>query len=160
MHRSRREAEGAPGADDLRVHRLPGIAHLELHAARVDEDRLVLLPVELKAEGLSGPDEEDLAAVALGRCPDELVPPRLLDPPYVYGEAVEVEEIRGELAHPRGPIASACQVSRSASGWARKCSSTTRRSFGVFTVSQRPSWRNAARRPSRASSGNVVRSWS
>ena len=43
---------------------------------------------------------------------------------------------------------------------ARRAPRAARSSFGVLTVSQRPSWRNASSRPSAASSGNVVVSWS
>ena len=45
-------------------------------------------------------------------------------------------------------------------GWLRRYSSASLSCFGVLTVSHRPSWRTACSRPSAASSGNVVFSWS
>src|SRR5262249_30953702 len=44
--------------------------------------RLVLLAVVLQRQALPGVDVEDLADVAVGVGPDELVPPRLVDAPH------------------------------------------------------------------------------
>src|SRR5262245_15533750 len=73
-----REAERAAGADDLDVGRTPRLPDLELDAARVDVDDLVLAPVELEAELLARADEEHLADVALRGRVDDLVAPRLV----------------------------------------------------------------------------------
>src|SRR5688500_19737992 len=73
VHGSGLEAERAPGPDHLDVGRPPRLSDLELDAARVDEDHLVLLAVELKAELLAGADEQHLAEVAVRHGVDELV---------------------------------------------------------------------------------------
>ena len=124
------------------------LAELESRPPGLDEPRLVLLPVELQRERMPGLHEEHLAAVDVGERPDELVTPRLLDladlePPTV--ERVDVRGVHGEQAY-----------AASHSGCASTCSCAARSSFGVFTVSQSPAWRNARSLPSAASSGNVV----
>jgi hypothetical protein len=102
-------------------------------------ERLVLSLVPLERERLPLPNEQDLPAVAVGECEVELVAPGLCDTSY------------GLLVR--------CQR-RLQSGLASTNSRAMRSSFGVLTVNQTPSWKNARRRRSAASSGNVVRSWS
>src|SRR5262245_66602465 len=104
----------------------------------MDQPRLVLLTVELEAERLAGLDEQDLPAVVVGQGPDQLVAPRLLDLRRLDPELGELTQVRRcqMVAHVRA-------ASVSQSGFARRCSSATRRSFGVFTVSHRPAWRYA-----------------
>src|SRR5581483_9422567 len=109
------------------------VAELELGPARLDVPALVLLPVELETEGLARADEEHLADVAVGMCPDELVAPRLLDAPRLERPAVEALEVRRVDGHRR--------LRGRHSGCSVMNSSARRRSFGVFTVSQTPSCR-------------------
>src|SRR5439155_22464139 len=148
VHRSRPDAKCGSGADHLDAEGLfPRLAQLELRAAGVDEPRFVLLAVELEAERLARLDEEELAAVVVRQRPDQLMSPRLVYLRRLDRERVEALEVRrgGLVAH-----------AASHSGCARRCSSATRRSFGVFTVSQTPSCRCAKSLPSAASSGRVV----
>src|SRR5438876_10208171 len=134
---SGRDPEGRSGADDLHAWKLfPGLGHLELGTAGVDTPGLVLLPMELEAEGLARLDEEQLAAIVVGQRPDQLVAPRLVDLDRLHGERLELAEVRKT-----GAIAHAFAAAASQSGLARRCSTALRRSFGVLTVSQTPSWR-------------------
>ena len=120
-------------------------AELDLRAARLDEPRLVLLAVQLQRQRVARLHEQQLPAVDVGQRPDQLVAPRLVDAP--------------RLERPRRCEASA--LTRAAIRGARPgARSPSRSSFGVFTVSHRPSWRYARRRRSATSSGNVVVSWS
>ncbi len=57
----------------------PLAADLERDRAAEDAHRLLLLAVVLEAQGLAGAHVEDLADVALGARPDDLVPPGLGD---------------------------------------------------------------------------------
>src|SRR5262245_27555212 len=138
VNRARAHAEGCSGPDDLRVRRLVARrAELDLRAARMDQPRLVLHAVELEAQRLTGFDEQDLPAVVVGERPEQLVAPRLLDPGGLDAELGEPAEVRRrQVVHVRAPAVSQ-------SGFARRCSSAIRRSFGVFTVSHRPEWRYA-----------------
>ena len=103
----------------------PSAPELDLRAARLDEPRLVLLAVELERERVARLHEQQLPAVDVGQRPDQLVAPRLLDAPRL-----ERPRRRTAVAH-----------ARSHSGCAARCSAAVRSSFGVFTVSHRPSWR-------------------
>src|SRR6266496_605683 len=127
--------EARPLGDHLSAQdRLPRFAELELRAAALDIPALVLLVVELEAQRLAGPDEEDLPDVEVGVRPDQLPAPRLVDAARLEGPAVEATKVRRVDTHPtrrRG-----CH-----SGFSDMKSSARRRSFGVFTVSQTPRWR-------------------
>src|ERR1035437_1246892 len=95
MHRPGPVAEGGAFADHLGVQeRLPYIAQLEGRFAALDVPALVLLVVELQAEREACADPEDLADVELRVGPDQLPPPRLLDPARLEGPAVESLEVR------------------------------------------------------------------
>src|SRR5437588_6110175 len=96
VHGAGRVAEAGAGGDDLGVQDggADG-AELELRAAALDVPALVLLAVELKAERVAGPDEEDLSDIRLGVRPDQLPAPRLLDPPPPERPAVEALVVRG-----------------------------------------------------------------
>src|SRR4051812_2038480 len=143
VHRPGDEAERGAGADLVLGERGAALfAELDLRTAGVDEPRLVLLAVELERERVTRLHEQELAAVDVRQGPDQLVAPRLLDP-------ARSERPRAEAAH-----------TRSHSGCELRCSAALRSSFGVFTVSHSPSWRNARNRRSATSSGNVVVSWS
>src|SRR5262245_52847362 len=138
VDRARLDPERRARADHLRVRRLVARrAHLDLRAARLHEPRLVLLAVELEAQRLAGLHEEQLAAVVVGERPDQFVAPGLLDLRRLDCELLQPTEIgRGQvLAHAFAAAA------WSQPGLARTCSSATRRSLGVFTVSQTPSCR-------------------
>jgi len=54
------------------------VAHLEVHFAALDQKCLVLLDVVLPRQLLSCSDVENLADVAVGLRPHELVAPRLV----------------------------------------------------------------------------------
>ncbi len=116
------EPERAPGPDHLDVRGATGLAYLELDATRVHVDRLVLAAMELEAQLLAGAHEEELAQVPVAGGVDELVAPRLLDALDGHGEAVEVEEVRREVAHraviPQAPRGS--QARPAALGGARR----------------------------------------
>src|SRR5258708_15975780 len=58
--------------------KLCAAAHLEIHFAALDQKCLVLLDVVLARQLLPGLDVENLADVAVGLCPHELVAPRLV----------------------------------------------------------------------------------
>ena len=98
-----------------------------------------------------------LPQVALGGGVDELVAPRLLHPLDGHREAVEVEQVRRQVAHGGRSYPGARARVKPVRAADRRYSSATRRSLGVFTVSQRPWWRKAPRRPRSASSGKVGR---
>src|SRR5207237_7305806 len=135
--------------------------HLDLGTPLVDVPRLVVLVVELEAQRLPRADEEELADVGLRLSPQELPAPRLFDPLRLEGERVETAQIRRtQLPLVHGATLSHAGVAASHCGSAAICSSARRRSFGVFTVSHRPSCRKARRRPSATISGKVVVSWS
>src|SRR2546428_10007841 len=73
--------EARPRADHLGAQdSLPRFAELELRPAALDVPALVLLVVELEAQRLAGPDEENLPDVEVGVRPDPLPAPRLVDP--------------------------------------------------------------------------------
>src|SRR6476620_2389895 len=154
VHGARPVPEGRAGGDDLLAQRLlPRIAELEPRPAALDVPALVLLPVELERERLARPHKEDLPDVRLGIRPDQLPAPRLLHPTRLEGEAVEGTVVRRVDAH-------ASCLCGFQSGCASMNSVARRRSFGVFTVSQTPSWRYACNRRSSASRGKVDCSWS
>ena len=115
VHDARRQVESAPGPYDLHVRSPARLSHLELDAARMDVDGLVLAAVELEAELLARADEEHLAQIAVARGVDELVAPRLLDPLDGDGEAVEVEQVRRQVFH-RAVIPQARRVSQASRG--------------------------------------------
>ena len=118
-----RKAVAVPGADlDERPLAVVERAKLELCTPSLDVPRLVLDLVVLERERLACLHEQELPAVVVGERPDQLPAPRLLDPP----------RLDGVLAH-----------AASHSGFAATCSSARRSSFGVFTVSHRPSCRYA-----------------
>src|SRR6478609_647264 len=154
VHRPRAEVEARPGGDDLLVERLLAwVAELEPRAAALDVPALVLLPVELKRERLALADEQDFPDVRIGVRPDQLPAPRLLDPARLENEPVEGAVVRRieHYASWRCGRHSRC---------ASRNSAARRRSFGVFTVSQTPSWRCACSLRSPASCGKVDCSWS
>ncbi len=62
----------------LALHQLVAFLDLEEHAAFPEEDRLVLLVVILQAQRMTGVDVNELADVAVGLRPVQLVAPRLL----------------------------------------------------------------------------------
>src|SRR3954465_2096844 len=109
MDGSGREVESGAGRDDLVVQQpLTRRAELELRAPFEHVPRLVLLLVELEAERLPGPDEQDLAGEGVGLRPDQLMAPRLLHLLRLEGELFEPTEVgRGQvvtLGHePREP---------------------------------------------------------
>src|SRR5205814_8143712 len=76
----RSDVEGAAGVEDGLPQLLAFPAGLEPHHAGQHMDRLVLAQVVLEAEGLTLVDVQDLADVAVGVRPDELVSLRLLVP--------------------------------------------------------------------------------
>src|SRR5262249_45550677 len=119
----------------------------------LDEPALVLLPVELERERLAGLHEEDLPDVRVCLGPDQLPAPRLLDPPRLEREPVERAVVR------RAEHQATCPGGHHP-GCASTNSAARRRSLGVFTVSQTPSWRCACSLRSLASLGKVDCSWS
>src|SRR5881394_2918321 len=154
VHRPGPKVEARPGGDDLLVKRLlADVAELEPRAAALDVPALVLLPVELERERLALAHEQDLPHVRVGVRPDQLPAPRLLDLPRLECEPVEGAVVRRVEHH------ASCRCGRH-SGCASMNSAARRRSFGVFTVSQTPSWRCACSLRSPASCGNVDCSWS
>ena len=95
MDGARTEVERRTGPDDLLLeHGLPRRAELELGPPSLDEPRFVLHAVELEAQGLTRLDEQDLADVLPGLGPDQLVAPRLVDPPRLDGPGVETLQVR------------------------------------------------------------------
>src|SRR5688500_13371639 len=75
-------------------------AELELRPAGLDQPRLVLLAVDLEAEGAPGLDEQHLPAVVVRLRPDQLVAPRLLDLAHVEAPALERVDVgRVEVGH-------------------------------------------------------------
>src|SRR5688500_15635429 len=91
--------ESAAGPDNLDIGLPAGLTDLALGAPRKDIERLILLLVELEAQLLPALDEKDLAAVPLGRRPDELVAPGLLDFLDLDRETVEIEEVWRQIVH-------------------------------------------------------------
>src|ERR1700737_3015072 len=71
--------KGAPGGGNGLLEPPPFPAGLETHHAGQHMDGLVLAQVVLEAEGVTLVDVQDLADVAVGVRPDELVSPGLLD---------------------------------------------------------------------------------
>src|SRR5438132_7183302 len=108
-------------------------AELECGPTFLDVPGFVLALVVLERERLPGPDEEQLAGVTVGLGPDQLPAPGLLDFPRL--------DLHDTPSHP---------------GCAATCSWAVRRSFGVLTVIQNPSCRNARSFRSAASTGKVV----
>src|SRR4051812_29733313 len=154
MHRPGAEVEARPRDHDLLVERLlAGVAELEPRAAALEVPALVLLTVELEREGLALLHEQDLPDVGVRVRPDQLPPPRLLDPTGLERNPVEGAVVRRVEAH------ASCRCGRH-SACASMNSAARRRSFGVFTVSQTPSWRCACSLRSLASCGKVDCSWS
>src|SRR5581483_371545 len=130
------EVEGGTRADHLLVQGpLPRLAQLELGAPRLDVPALVLLLVELEAEGVAGADEEHLADVGVRVRPDQLVAPGLLDAARLERPPIEAFEVRAVDRH------QATTLRGRHSGWDSMNSAARRRSFGVLTVSQTPSCR-------------------
>ncbi len=68
-----------PQRRDLVFHQLAVLLDLEQELARQQHDRLVLLVVVLKAERVALVDVDDLADVAVGLRPVQLVAPRFVD---------------------------------------------------------------------------------
>ena len=66
---------------------------------------LVLLDVVLQAQGVARIDVDELAEVAIGDRPAQLVPPGLVDPARARG--VDGPDLRGSLAHSLAPTATA-----------------------------------------------------
>src|SRR5829696_5557235 len=110
--------------------------------------------MELKTQRLARLDEEELADVPVGLRPDQLVAPRLVDPPRLDRPRVEPFDVRRVKTHTAAPARGA------SSGCAFMYSLASRSCFGVLTVSQKPVFLYARSLPSRASSGNVESSWS
>src|SRR5262245_21112955 len=147
-------AEARAGRDDLLVERLlADLAELEPRPPALDIPALVLLAVELQRERLPCLHEQDLPDVGVCMGPDQLPAPGLLDPARLERKTVERAVVRRVDAHP------SCLCGFQ-SGCVSMNSAARRRSFGVFTVSQTPSWRWACSRLSPASCGNVDCSWS
>src|SRR3990172_7441801 len=65
VHHAGSDVEAAPGRDLLGGRLCSGLADLDRRATLVEVDRLVLVPVELKAQRLAGADEENLSPVLL-----------------------------------------------------------------------------------------------
>src|SRR5262249_44301808 len=90
------EVERAAGPDDLGLgDRLTRGCELELGTSGFDVPGLVLDAVELEAERVTRSDEDELADVAIGQRPEQLMAPRLLDPLGLEGEAVDAAQVRG-----------------------------------------------------------------
>src|SRR3954471_122716 len=89
---------------------------LEREPARQDHDRLVLHPVILERQRLAGVDVEDLADVAVGVRPDQLVAPGLLDPLAAAAVVAHAGQYRTHAAvtiHSTTPASSGWSESRS-----------------------------------------------
>src|SRR5215207_4657547 len=72
VYGARGDPEGGARRHHLsRGRLLPRSSHLDLCSPLEHVPRLVLLPVELHRESLSGADEEQLAAVVIGERPDQ-----------------------------------------------------------------------------------------
>ena len=106
MHRPWLEMERGPRADDLAIgHRASGQCQLDLGATRLEVPGLILLVVKLKAERITGADEEDLADILIGLGPDLLPAPRLVDVLLLERESIQAFEIwLIEIRHIRAHI--------------------------------------------------------
>ncbi len=124
MHRSGREPDRVARAELDALERVRARAGVESGPAGVEVESLVLPLVVLEAERLARPDDEHLAAVAVGEREMELVAPGLLDAPGL--DAVAARAVHVATGQP---------------GCTARCSSAARSSLGVFTVSQVPSCR-------------------
>ena len=149
----------APGVDHLSRRRLlPRSRHLDLCSPLEHVPRLVLLPVELHRESLAGVDDEQLAAVVIGERPDQLVAPRLVDAPGLEGPAVEQRQVRRQASLDTRRSSHSIPGNRSGCDSTNSCAIAG--PWGCSRSARGPRGASAPRRPSAASSGKVVVSWS